>query len=345
VQLEIVTASEPLYFGHVNLSDEYAIPLPCGDDLVDRFPLRTFLSDATSGADVGRYNHRNSDMVLHPIGYLHWPGRLRPPYEPFELPPGVRRCGLSLVFCANQHTPSSAPRKGAPAGRDGDIKPYATPAPPMMIASVSGEPGVVAKIGTASFELVDRPTAIAPARGGWVVIVEAAPTSAHAACDLIRIPAGASLDTTGVVRAFVLSDADASPDEPPPSWQALPASPFAPFEDAARGSLPLHHGELAVEHASPTEVTIRVRDTVTTVPRYWLARMLFRAALHGLRLGYVETYGGLFIDDDAAGRDIQLGIRTPAGKTAVRVPASDALAMIERLYRAVAPDGYRERLL
>ncbi|HEX5058298.1 MAG TPA: flavodoxin family protein [Kofleriaceae bacterium] len=345
VQLEIVTASEPLYFGHVNLSDEYAIPLPCGDDLVDRFPLRTFLSDAASGADVGRYNHRNSDLVLHPIGYLHWPGRLRPPYEPFELPPGVRRCGISLVFCANQHTPSSAPRRGAPSGRDGDIKPYATPAPPMMIAAVSGEPGVVAKIGTASFELVDRPTAIAPARGGWVVIVEAAPTSAHAACDLIRIPAGASLDTTGVVRAFVLSDTDASPDEAPPSWRGLPPSPFAPFEDAARGNLPLHHGELAVEHASPTEVTIRVRDTVTTVPRYWLARMLFRVALHGLRLGYLETYGGLFIDDDAAGRDFQLGIRTPSGKTAITVPASDALAMIERLYRAVAPDGYRERLL
>src|SRR5262249_59950254 len=45
VQLEIVTASEPLYFGHVNLSDEYAIPLPSGDDLVDRFPLRTYSSD------------------------------------------------------------------------------------------------------------------------------------------------------------------------------------------------------------------------------------------------------------------------------------------------------------
>ncbi len=27
VQLEIVTASEPLYFGHVNFSDEYALAL------------------------------------------------------------------------------------------------------------------------------------------------------------------------------------------------------------------------------------------------------------------------------------------------------------------------------
>ncbi len=41
VQLEIATASEPLYFAHINLSDEYAIALTTGDDLVDRFPLRT----------------------------------------------------------------------------------------------------------------------------------------------------------------------------------------------------------------------------------------------------------------------------------------------------------------
>jgi multimeric flavodoxin WrbA len=343
-QLEIVTASEPLYFGHVNLSDEYAMPLPSGDDLVDRFPLRTFVSDAPSGNDVGRYNHKNGDMVLHPVGYLHWPGRLRPPYEPLELPPGIRRCGLSLVFCANQHTPSNAPALALPAARSADIKPYVTPAPPMAIAALGGEPGVIAKIGTATLELVDRPRTIAPARGAWVVVLdtEAGP---HVACDLIRVPAGAALDATGMVRALVLSDADASPDEPPPSWRALPAPPFAPFEDAARERLPLSHGELFVEEVSAREVRVRVHDEIATVPRYWLARMLFRVALHGFRLGYIETYGGLFLDDGNAGGDVQLGIRTPARKRAITVPAADAVAMLERLYRAVAPDGYRERLL
>jgi multimeric flavodoxin WrbA len=79
VQLEVTTASEPLYFSHVNLSDEYALALPTGDELVDRFPLRTFLSDPVTGADVGRYNHRIGDVVLHPDGLLRWPGRLRAP--------------------------------------------------------------------------------------------------------------------------------------------------------------------------------------------------------------------------------------------------------------------------
>jgi NAD(P)H dehydrogenase (quinone) len=71
-QLEIVTASEPLYFGHVNLSDEFAVPLPVGDPLIDQFPfMRTFLSDAVTGTDVDRYNHRIDDLLLHPVGYLH----------------------------------------------------------------------------------------------------------------------------------------------------------------------------------------------------------------------------------------------------------------------------------
>ena len=48
----------------------YALALPCGDAIVDRIPLRTFLSDASTGADVGRYNHRVGDLVLHPAGSL-----------------------------------------------------------------------------------------------------------------------------------------------------------------------------------------------------------------------------------------------------------------------------------
>ncbi len=48
------------------------------------------------------------------------------------------------------------------------------------------------------------------------------------------------------------------------------------------------------------------------MPRYWLAHMLFRAA--GLRLGYVETYGGLFLGLTVrpAATTIQVGIRTPS---------------------------------
>ena len=340
VQLEIVTASEPLYFGHVNLSDEYALPLPCGDDLVDRFPLRTFLAD-TSGTDVGRYNHRIGDLVLHPVGFQHWPGKLRPPYEPFDVPPGIRRCGLSLVYCANVATPSTAPVLPAPPGREGDVKPYVSPAPAMAIAPVLvGPAGVLAAIGATTLELVVEPQRIAPPRGGWVVVIEA--SGDHAACDLIRIPPGATLDTTGIVRALVLAG-DAPPDPAPASWRALPAPPFATFEDAAPGSLPVGHGELAVTEVSPREVAIAIGRTQTTVPRYWLARMLFRCALHQLRLGHVETYGGFYVDDHApADADVHLGIR---GGSAIAIPRAQAVAVIELIYRAVAPVGYRERLL
>jgi multimeric flavodoxin WrbA len=342
VQLEIVTASEPLYFGHVNLSDEYALPLRCGDDLVDRFPLRTFLADAASGVDVGRYNHRNGDLVLHPVGYLHWPGKLRPPYEPFDVPPGIRRCGLSLVYCANVRTASTAPALPVPAERAGDLKPYVTPGPPMALASVwTSAPGVVAAIGSTELALVVEPKAIAPPRGGWVVVLEAT-GELHAACDLIRIPAGATLAGTGIVRALVLTG-DAPPDPAPATWRTLPGLPFATFEDAPPGALPVIAGDLAVTEVSAAEIAVTIRGARATVPRYWLARMLFRCALHQLRLGYVETYGGFYVDDGAPTEAaIVLGIRDGA---AIEVPRGDAPALIEKLYRAVAPAGYRERLI
>ncbi|MEJ7603133.1 MAG: hypothetical protein WKG01_34920, partial [Kofleriaceae bacterium] len=339
--LEIVTASEPLYFGHVNLSDEYALPLLCGDDLVDRFPLRTFLADATTGEDVGRYNHRIGDLVLHPVGFQHWPGKLRPPYEPFDVPPGIRRCGLSLVYCANVRAPSTAPVLPAPPGREGDLKPYVTPGPPMAISPVLvAPPGVVAAIAGTTLELVVEPQLVAPPHGGWVVVIEA--TGDHAACDLIRIPPGATLDAAGIVRALVLSG-DAPPDPPPASWHAFPVPPFAAFEDAVAGALPVAHGALTVTEVSPSEVAIAIGGAQTTVPRYWLARMLFRCALHQLRLGYVETYGGFYVDDQApADAPVRLGIR---GATAIELPRVEAFAVIEQIYRAVAPARYRERLL
>jgi hypothetical protein len=99
---------------------------------------------------------------------------------------------------------------------------------------------------------------------------------------------------------------------------------------------------MVVEEGSPALATITCGDVLTQVPRYWLARMLHRVALHGLRMGYAETYGGFFVDDRAD--DVRFGLRGPPGKTAasVSVPRAEALAVVERLYRAVAPPGYTE---
>jgi len=322
-QLEIVTASEPLYFGHINISDEYALALPTGDDLIDKFPLgfRTVVIDPATGADIARYKHRIGDLVLHPVGYQHWPGKLRPPYEPFAIPPGMRRTGLSLVYCASAPTPSAklvVPL--APERRD-DVKVYA--GSPQLVLSDLRVPGPIAAIGATTLELFVDPRELAPPRGGWVVVLDT--------CDLIRIAPRARFDATGVARALLLTG-DVPPDPVPPSWRAVPPPPFAPFEDAAPGTLPLRIGELVIEALSPTEVgLLGVR-----VPRYWLARTLFRLALHDLRLNTIETYGGLAFDDST-----DLVIR---GKTSVTVPRGDALGVIERVYRAVAPAGYTERL-
>jgi NAD(P)H dehydrogenase (quinone) len=345
-RLELVTASEPVYFGHVAVSDELALALPCGDPLVDRFPLRTFLADAATGEDAGRYNHRIGDLVLHPTGYLHWPGRLRPPYEPFAIPLGVRRSGLSIIICASERTAGAAPELAPPPGREADVKAYVQPAPPMQLAPIDGTTGTLARIGTTELVLVERRGRIAPARGGWVVVLGADPETPYAPCDLIRVPAGASLDARGISRALVLTDPAAAPEPAPPSWCALPPPPFPPFEDAAPGALPFRCGALTVEATRAGAVAVSVGDATAAVPRYWLARMLFRVALHGLGLGYVETYGGLFVDDHLpnADRAIEIGLRTPSGRASISVPRGEAIAVIEHLYRAVAPPGYVERL-
>jgi NAD(P)H dehydrogenase (quinone) len=342
VQLEVATASEPLYFAHVNVSDEYALALPSGDELVDRFPLRTFLSDPVTGADVGRYNHRIGDVVLHPEGLLHWPGRLRAPYEPFDFPPGMRRAGLSLVYCASIPTPATPCAVPRPQGRSEDAKAYVTPPPPMVLASTRGAPGVLAQIGRTTLTLLELPDAIAPARGGWVVVLEVEAESAHAACDLLRIPEGATLAGAGIVRALLLASTDAAPDAVPASWSSVPTAPFAAFEDAPPGTLPMQVATMRIEEASASTVAITLGDARAEVPKYWLARMLHRIALHGLRVGYAETYGGFFIDD--RGDDVRMGVRGSANAGAVTVARGEALGLIEALYRAVAPAGYRERL-
>jgi hypothetical protein len=352
-QLEIATASEPVYFAHVNISDEYAVALPTGDVMIDAFPMRTFVAD-TSGTDVGRYNHRCGDLVLHPYGFSHWPGKLRPPYAPLPIPPGMRRCVLSLVYCASVRTPSTAEVVALPAGRKpDDVKAYVDPAPTLSLAALlTGAPGVVARVGTTQLELVERPASIAPPRGGWVVVLVG-----DAPCDLIRVAPGETLDGSGIVRALVLSG-DAEPEPIPPSWSEVPGAPFPPVDDSGPLELPLAiagtGGTLRLDGIGETTVRVTVtpdrpedrfsfeHPQPVDVPRYWLARMLFRAGLHGLQLNHVETYGGFFLDD--SGPDLQLGIHVSHGRFAVALPRAEALATIERIYRAVAPAGYTERL-
>ena len=346
VRLEVTTASEPLYFAHINVSDEYAVALTSGDDLVDRFPLRTFVTDPETSQDVGRYNHRVGDLVLHPEKFMHWPGRLREPYEPFDFPPGMRRCGLSLVYCASKPTPPTWCPIPSPAGREGDVKAYVAPPPPMILSSLRSHPGVVARIGRTQLSLVELPERIEPAFGAWVVVLEADPMGPYAPCDLLRIPNAGSLDGKGITRALVLTAEGASPDPPPASWTDLPAPPFAPFEDADSRKLPIDDGGVHIEAAgTPTLVSVTIGGATIETPRYWLARTLYRLALHGLALGYVETYGGLSFDDRSG--DLAVGIRDPKKPdhrpSPAVIPKPLAMAFVERLYRAVAPPGYRER--
>ena len=86
-------------------------------------------------------------------------------------------------------------------------------------------------------------------------------------------------------------------------------------------------------------VDIALRGSSARVPRYWLARMLFRIALHRPLLGYVETYGGFFFDDRAA--EVRIGLR---GGADIALAPAEALELVEAMYRAVAPEGYRERI-
>ncbi len=180
-QLEIATASEPLYFAHVNVSDEYAMALPTGDPLVDGFPLRTFVADAATGEDVARYNHRVGDLVLHPLGAMHWPGKLRPPYAPFVPPPGMRRCGTSLVFCAGAPTSAGDETRAVSAGRDADAKPYvATPPRLALLDAFHEDPRTLARVGDATLRLVVRPSTLAARRKARYVAVLAAENRKHA---------------------------------------------------------------------------------------------------------------------------------------------------------------------
>ena len=52
---------------------------------------------------------------------------------------------------------------------------------------------------------------------------------------------------------------------------------------------------------------------------------------------------GFFVDDRNNG-PIRIGLRGEAESTSVEIPRAEAPAVLERLYRAVAPAGYVERL-
>jgi len=339
-QLEMATASEPLYFAHVNVSDEYAIALPTGDASVDGFPLRTFVTDAGTLEDVARYNHRVGDLVLHPLGSLHWPGRLRPPFAPFVFPPGMRRCGVSLVFCASSPTPGGGGPLGVTEGREADAKSYVAEAPPLVLREMGREgEGVAARVGNASLVLVVRPRVITAPRGAYVAVLEADPGSSHGACDLIHVPPGATLDAAGIARGLVFASDTHDADDPPVSWDHVPSPPMAPFEDAPRAELPLSSQGIEVTAVDEDRVAVAIGGRSAVVPRHWLARMLFRIALHPPVLGYVETYGGLFYDDRSPGA-VRVGLR---GGGEVVLAHADAMRLVEALYRAVPAEGYTER--
>ncbi len=336
-QLEVATASEPLYFSHANVSDEYAMAMTTGDELIDAFPFRTFLSDPESSEDVGRINHRTRDLVLHPYGLLHWPGRLRPPYAPMAFPPGQRRCGYSLVFCGCRPTPPDERPLFVSDGHEADVKAYGGRQVPFLLADTQREVArLLGVVADTSLTLVVSPGRIAPTRGGYVVVLDAG--DGHLAGDLIHVPAGSALDASGIERALVVSSASAEPEPPPASWDSTPEAPFPVYEERPPVGLPLSVAGLGVEAVSPEIARVEIDGAHAEVPRYWLARFLFRLALHGYRIGYLETYGGFFYDDRAGYR---FGLRS-GGELALEAAAVPAV--VEELYRAVAPDGYIERI-
>ncbi len=334
-QIELATASEPLYFAHQNISDEYALGLPTGDPLIDGFPVLTFLSAPDSHVDLARIRHRPGELVLHPHGLLHWTGRLRPPYQlpPF---PGPRRTGLSLVCCASQPCPPASRPLGLSPGAD--VKAYADQEIPFMVADVMREsPRTLAVVGNARADLVVAPEAVGGPQGGYFLVIEAG-VPGWCACDFIHLAPGEQLACPGPVRGLWIH-AGVAAEPPPASWHAVPAAPWPPFEPAQALPLPARIAGIGVEAVDDATARITIAAQQAEIPRHWLARMLFRLGLHDFRLGYLETYGGFCYDD----RDgFRLGLR---GGAEVRFDDRAAIARaVEQLYRAVAPPGYAEDL-
>ncbi|MCA9772341.1 MAG: hypothetical protein KC466_08025 [Myxococcales bacterium] len=97
--LENATASEPLFFGHVNVSDEFNFLMRTGDVLMDHGRGRTFFFHPETGALIGYTLAGAGDVVLHPQGLVHWPGQLKDPFTP--VPQGDERRKLfTIVYCS-----------------------------------------------------------------------------------------------------------------------------------------------------------------------------------------------------------------------------------------------------
>ena len=336
-QLEIATASEPLYFAHANVSDEYALAFPTGDELIDRLPLRTFFSDPIAGEDVARVKHAVGDILLHPYGALHWPGRLRPPFAPPDFGDIGRRALLSLVFCAS--TVVEPEERPLVVDRGEAFKTSREPGVPThLVNTLAAEAQTLAQVADTTMQLVIEPKTLSSARGCYVVVL--AGTTPHVVGDLIHVPAGAELPGDGIERALLVASPydDAAP--PPVSWNQVPDAPFPPFEDDEPGALPATLGELEFSALDDQLVTVSMGGRkLGEAPRYWLARFLYRLPLHDYRLGYLETYGGFFYDD--RGADIRFGVRD---KDSTVIPKKEVTRALELVYRAVAPLGYCERL-
>lgn len=339
-QLELPTASEPLSFAHANLSDELVVVLPTGSPLVDAARFRVFVSDPDGGVDVLRVNHYAGQLLLHPFGYLHWPGRVRDAFEVPSFPPGMRRAAVTLVCCACRVTPTHERQPlEVGEGLEAEAKLYTERSVPRLLRDLRVESaGVVGRIGDTEWSLHIAPDVLAPKNGGYVAIISAV-GGAHFDGDLVYIPPGARLSGEGIGRALMLSSPSELAEPPPESWRSLPPPPFAPFEENNPGALPAQFGALEFVAVDDARVVVRSESGSAEVPRYWAARTLFRWALHGLRLGYIETYGGLYCRDDEG--EFRVGVR---GVGSERIEPGRAYQRVEALYRSIAPPGYAEDL-
>ena len=133
-------------------------------------------------------------------GGMHWPGRLRPPFEPFAFPAGMRRCGVTVVCCASSPTPPGRERPpGVSAAREADAKSYRETPPPLGLADLGHEPArIVARVGQADLALVVDPLGVDAPRGAYVLVLEAAGRVGGAASTRefapgFRVSAGAHL--------------------------------------------------------------------------------------------------------------------------------------------------------
>lgn len=337
-QLEAPTASEPLYFAHENFSDEWVVTLPTGNAILDSFEPRVFIQDTESFEDESRFVQRTLELVLHPYGHLHWPSRLRYPYTPPRVPPGLRQCGLTLVYCANVDTPPDDRRPLRIGNGLGDRGKGDQSVPRTHLDLRSEGEGIVARVGESSLRLLVEPQSIESPRGAYLIILEG--DGEHFETDLLYLPKGATLRGDGIKRALLFSSASLDADPPPPSWDAVPEPPFPPFEERARMELPLTIAGIELEPIDDAFVRMRIGESEAEIPRHWAARHLFRWPLHRYRLSYLETYGGLYTDD--RGECAIIGLR---GGEQISLDKSDLTLIVESLYRAIAPPGYTEDLL